>query len=87
MPPVKYWEVIADNLSKAGWSWAASQLWILRVEQFGLLTRIAAMESVSFCVRMKSCPPLFNSHRGFRERRNTGAGGRKRKLAKLSRIR
>ena len=19
--PVKYWEVIADNLSKAGWSW------------------------------------------------------------------
>jgi hypothetical protein len=21
---VKYWEIIADNLSKAGWSWAAS---------------------------------------------------------------
>jgi hypothetical protein len=20
-PPVKYWEIIADNLSKAGWSW------------------------------------------------------------------
>jgi hypothetical protein len=20
---VKYWEIIADNLSKAGWSWAA----------------------------------------------------------------
>jgi hypothetical protein len=19
--PVKYWEIIADNLSKAGWSW------------------------------------------------------------------
>ena len=21
MPHVKYWEIIADNLSKAGWSW------------------------------------------------------------------
>jgi hypothetical protein len=21
MPPVKYWEIIADNLSKGGWSW------------------------------------------------------------------
>ena len=21
MPPLKYWEIIADNLSKAGWSW------------------------------------------------------------------
>jgi hypothetical protein len=20
-PPVKYWELVADNLSKAGWSW------------------------------------------------------------------
>jgi hypothetical protein len=24
-PRVKYWEIIADNLSKAGWSWAAYQ--------------------------------------------------------------
>jgi hypothetical protein len=21
VPPVKYWEIIADNLSEAGWSW------------------------------------------------------------------
>jgi hypothetical protein len=21
VPPVNYWEIIADNLSKAGWSW------------------------------------------------------------------
>jgi len=27
---LKYWEIIADNLSKAGWSWAASQPWIWR---------------------------------------------------------
>jgi hypothetical protein len=27
--PMKYyWEIIADNLSKAEWSWAASQPWI-----------------------------------------------------------
>jgi hypothetical protein len=23
---VKYWEIIADNLSKAGWSWAGSAI-------------------------------------------------------------
>jgi len=44
---VKYWEIIADNLSKAGWSLG------LRLSR-GLLTRIAAMESVSLCVRLKS---------------------------------
>jgi len=29
---VKYWEIIADRLSKAGWSWAGSQgrtIWIV----------------------------------------------------------
>jgi len=44
---MKFWETIADNLSKAGWSWAASQLWIFAGEQRSLLTRIAGMESVS----------------------------------------
>jgi hypothetical protein len=48
---VKYWEIIADNLKKAGWRWAASQPLILTDEQSGLLTRIAAMESVSLCSR------------------------------------
>jgi hypothetical protein len=32
---------------------AVSQLWIAKAEQSGLLTRIATMESVSLCVRMK----------------------------------
>ena len=33
-PSVKrYWEIVADNLSKAGWSGDASQLWILVGEQ------------------------------------------------------
>jgi hypothetical protein len=26
---MKYWEIIADNLSKAGWSWAAPEPSIL----------------------------------------------------------
>jgi len=28
--PVKYWETIADNLSKAGWGSGKSQPWTLR---------------------------------------------------------
>jgi hypothetical protein len=50
---VKYWEIIADNLKKAGCSWG-SQPWILRGEQSGLLTHIAMTESVSLRTRMKS---------------------------------
>jgi hypothetical protein len=51
---VKYWEIIADNLSKAGWSWGTSQRWILAGERSGLLTRIATTESVSLRTPMKS---------------------------------
>jgi len=36
---VKYCEIIADNLSKAGWSWTCAQPWIPMVEQSSLLTR------------------------------------------------
>jgi hypothetical protein len=52
LAPVKYWEIIADNLSKAGWSLGWCRLWIQRDEQSGLWTGIAT-ESVSSCVRMK----------------------------------
>jgi hypothetical protein len=45
--PVKYWEIIADNLSKAGWVGVESQQWILAGEQSGLQTHIATTESVS----------------------------------------
>jgi hypothetical protein len=37
---MKYWEIVADNLKKAGWSWAAFQPWILAGEQSSLLPRI-----------------------------------------------
>jgi hypothetical protein len=53
-PASKYWEIIADNLSKAGWSWAALQPWILAGERSSLLTRIATMESGLSSVAMKS---------------------------------
>jgi hypothetical protein len=44
---VKHGEIIADNLSKAGWSWGC-------VSAFdGLQTHIAATGSVSLCTRMK----------------------------------
>jgi hypothetical protein len=47
-------KIIADNLSKAGWSWAASQPLILAGERSGLRTHIAMTESVSLSGRMKS---------------------------------
>jgi hypothetical protein len=48
------WEIIADNLSKAGWSWGALQRLIPTGEQSGSQTRTATMESVLLRVRMKS---------------------------------
>jgi hypothetical protein len=51
---VKYWEIIADNLSKAGGVGAVSQRLIPKGERSGLLTRIAATESVWLCERIKS---------------------------------
>jgi hypothetical protein len=59
---VKFWELIADKLSKAGWSLGWSQPWILKVERSGLLTRIATMDSGSLRERMKGCLRLWNSN-------------------------
>ncbi len=36
---MKYWEIIADNLSKAGWSWTVSKPLIVRGERSGLQKR------------------------------------------------
>jgi hypothetical protein len=43
---MKYWEIIADDLSKAGWSWGCVSALIRRGEQSGLQTRIAATDAV-----------------------------------------
>ena len=48
MPRVKYWEIIADNLSKAGWSWGCISTVNFNGQTiFGSLRHIAARESVS----------------------------------------
>jgi hypothetical protein len=51
---VKYWEIIGNNLSKAGGVGAASQRLIPTGKQSGLVTHIVGTESVSLCERMKS---------------------------------
>jgi hypothetical protein len=51
---MKYWEIIAANLSKAGWSWGC----VSAVDSNGQTIFVAdahpVTESVSLCVRMKS---------------------------------
>jgi hypothetical protein len=51
---MKYWEIIADNLKRRGWSLG----WVSALDSQGRMTglpmRIAAAGSVSLCVRMKS---------------------------------
>jgi hypothetical protein len=46
---MKYWEIIADNLSKAAWSWGGFQPLILRGERSGLWTHTATTEPLSLC--------------------------------------
>jgi hypothetical protein len=41
------WEIIADNLSKAGWSWGYVSAIDSNGERSGLLRHIATTESVS----------------------------------------
>jgi hypothetical protein len=52
--PVKYWEIIADNLSKAGWSWGC----VSAIDSNGRTIWIADAHrgdgQRSLCVRMKS---------------------------------
>ena len=54
---VKYWELIADRLSKAGWSWGVFQRLIPTGERFGLLMYTATTGGVS------SFTPTKNSAR------------------------
>jgi hypothetical protein len=51
---VNYWEIIARNLKKRGWSWGCVSTVDSNGRQCSLRTRIAMTESVSLCVRMKS---------------------------------
>ena len=60
-----YWEIIADNLSKAGWSWGCVSAIDFKGERSGLLTHIATTESASLCMPTKSSPRLLNLKRRF----------------------
>jgi len=51
---MKDWEIIADNLSKAGWSWGCVSAIDSNGRTIWIADAIATTESVSFCVRMKS---------------------------------
>src|SRR5262249_48488125 len=71
---MKNWPIIADNLSKAGWSvGASSQSWMRRGEQSLLLTHIAATGSGSLCGRMKNSLRFWN----WKGRLEPGSGPRR----------
>jgi hypothetical protein len=44
---VNNWEILADNLSKAGWSWDVCQLWTRMDARSGSLTLIATTGSIA----------------------------------------
>jgi len=50
MPPMKYWEIVADKLSAAGFSWGYCSA-VTKYAGDGSLTRIAAMVAANcpFC--------------------------------------
>jgi hypothetical protein len=56
----KYWEIIADNLSKAGWSWGCVSAIDSNGRTIWIKTCIAMTEKVSLCTRMKSSPRFWN---------------------------
>jgi hypothetical protein len=51
---VKYWEIIADNLSKAGWNCGCISSTDQRADNFRLLPQSVKTPDVLLCVLMKS---------------------------------
>jgi hypothetical protein len=51
---MKYWEIIADKLSKAGWSWGCVSVIDSEGERSGLSTRIGTTERGLSLAAMKS---------------------------------
>jgi len=62
---VKYWEIIADNLSKAGWSWGR----VSAVDSHGRTIFVADAHRGDgqrlLCERMKSWPRFSNLNQRF----------------------
>jgi hypothetical protein len=51
---MKYWEIIADNLSKAGWSWGCVSAIDFSGRTIWIADAHPTMGSIPLCVRMKS---------------------------------
>jgi hypothetical protein len=51
---MKDWEIIADNVGKAGWSWGCVAALDREGEPSGLVMLIGATENVSLCAPMKN---------------------------------
>ena len=60
--PVKYWEIIADNLSKAGWSWGCVSaidsngrtIWIADAHRDGKRFLVRADEKLTAFLELES---------------------------------
>lgn len=57
---MKYWEIIADNLKKAGWGLGWLSAIDSQGEQSESLTRIAATEGTLLCMRTNCSLRLWN---------------------------
>jgi hypothetical protein len=55
---VKYWQIIIENLRKAGWNAALWRLRMAKGDQFGLWPQSAATLDALSCVQTKSCLPF-----------------------------
>jgi hypothetical protein len=51
---MKYWEIIADNLSKAGWSWGCVSAMDSSGRTIWIADPLAIMGNVTLFVRMRS---------------------------------
>jgi hypothetical protein len=64
---VKYWEIIADNLSKAGWSWGCVSaldregrtIWIVDAHAYGKRFIVRADEKLTAFVELQSAKHEF----------------------------
>ena len=83
---MKYWEIIADNLSKAGWSWGCVSaidscgrtIWIADAHRDGKRYVVRADEKLTAFIELEAAIRSGRTPRGLR--------GREIKLDKLSRI-
>jgi hypothetical protein len=62
---VKYWEIIADNLGKAGRTWGCVSALDSSGRRILVADDIVATVNASLCVLMKNSPRLSNSNRRF----------------------